>query len=236
MSSAQHSHNASLLRKPLNEEEAGKEMRKMTAFILQEAAEKATEIKVRADEEFNMEKAKIFRFEKLSIEDNYHKKLKALETKKKMYYSLLTFRSHSHALNSSRIKVLSFKENIIMDMVNEVKCDISFELENPEKRNIFLKSLIDQSCRFLQSENHGSIVCLEEDRELIHEVISVATQMNFTLHKDLHLFKEKDIGGIVIVVQKGNIQCNNTLAQRLELATKEGMPLIRNILFGDLKN
>lgn len=85
MNTTQHSHSASLLKKPLNEEEASKEMRKMTAFILQEAAEKAAEIKLRADEEFNMEKAKIFRGEKLSIEDNYQKKLKALETKKKMY-------------------------------------------------------------------------------------------------------------------------------------------------------
>lgn len=56
----------------------------MTAFILQEAAEKAAEIKLRADEEFNMEKAKIFRAEKLSIEENYHKRLRALDTKKKM--------------------------------------------------------------------------------------------------------------------------------------------------------
>ena len=82
--SASHSHTASLLRKPLNEEDASKEMRKITAFILQEASEKAAEIKLRADEEFNMEKAKIFRAEMLSIEENHQRKLKALETKKKM--------------------------------------------------------------------------------------------------------------------------------------------------------
>lgn len=77
-------HQSNLLKKPLNEEDASKEMRKMTSFILQEATEKAAEIKLRADEEFNMEKAKLFRSEKIVIEENHKRKLKKLSVKRKM--------------------------------------------------------------------------------------------------------------------------------------------------------
>ncbi|KAJ2322728.1 V-ATPase V1 sector subunit E, partial [Coemansia sp. RSA 2681] len=45
--------------RPMNDEEVFSEMNKMVAFIRQEALEKAREIKVKADEEFNIEKAKL---------------------------------------------------------------------------------------------------------------------------------------------------------------------------------
>jgi UDP-N-acetyl-D-mannosaminuronate dehydrogenase len=46
------------------------------SFIKQEALEKAREIKVKADEEFNIEKAKLVRQEALNIESFYEKKKK----------------------------------------------------------------------------------------------------------------------------------------------------------------
>lgn len=47
----------------LNDVEVSAEMSKMVSFIKQEALEKAREIKVKADEEFNIEKAKLVRQE-----------------------------------------------------------------------------------------------------------------------------------------------------------------------------
>lgn len=68
----------------LNEEEAGKEMKKMVAFIMQEADEKCREIKVKADEEFNVEKAKLVHQETVAIEAQFERKLKQAEIKRKM--------------------------------------------------------------------------------------------------------------------------------------------------------
>lgn len=76
--------NSLLIKKPLNDEDANREVRKMTSFILQEAKEKANEIKVRADEEYNMEKAKIFKSEKQLIEESFNKKMRQAELKSKM--------------------------------------------------------------------------------------------------------------------------------------------------------
>jgi len=55
------------------------------SFIKQEALEKAREIKVKADEEFNIEKAKLVRQEALNIESFYEKKKKQAEVQKRMY-------------------------------------------------------------------------------------------------------------------------------------------------------
>src|SRR5271163_3571815 len=52
------------------------ELRKMTAFIRQEALEKAREIQLKADEEFAIEKSKLVREETASIDASYEKKFK----------------------------------------------------------------------------------------------------------------------------------------------------------------
>lgn len=70
---------------PLTDDEASKEMKKMVAFIMQEAAEKTRELHIRADEEFNIEKAKIVHQETVAIEQQFARKLKQAEVKRRMY-------------------------------------------------------------------------------------------------------------------------------------------------------
>lgn len=65
-------------------ESVNREVKKMISFILQEASEKANEIKTRADEEYNMEKAKIYKIEKKSLEEYYNLKRKHASLKSKM--------------------------------------------------------------------------------------------------------------------------------------------------------
>lgn len=69
----------------LSDEEASKEMKKMVTFIMQEASEKSKEIRIKADEEFNIEKAKLVLQETTSIEANFSKRLGQAEVKRKMY-------------------------------------------------------------------------------------------------------------------------------------------------------
>jgi len=66
------------------EEDAGKELRKMVAFIMQEASEKCREIQVKADEEFNIEKARLVHQETAAIEQQFERKVKQTETRRKM--------------------------------------------------------------------------------------------------------------------------------------------------------
>lgn len=57
---------------------------RQTAFIKQEALEKAREIKVKADEEFAIEKGKIVRQESANIDANFERKKKQAEIERKM--------------------------------------------------------------------------------------------------------------------------------------------------------
>ena len=57
----------------------------MVRFIQQEASEKASEIKLKADEEFNIEKLRMVEAEKQKIRQEYERKEKQVEVQKRMY-------------------------------------------------------------------------------------------------------------------------------------------------------
>lgn len=78
----------------LNDTEVAQEMNKMIAFIKQEALEKARETKVKADEEFNIEKGKLVRAETVNIEAFFTKKVKQAEVQRKI--------ATSHLINKNR--------------------------------------------------------------------------------------------------------------------------------------
>ena len=68
----------------MNDDEVITELKKMVAFIRQEAVEKAREMQVKADEEFAIEKAKIVRQEGMNLDSQYEKKMKQVEVSQRM--------------------------------------------------------------------------------------------------------------------------------------------------------
>ena len=80
----------------------------MTAFIRQEALEKAKEIEIKADEEFAIEKSKLVRQETSAIDTNYEKKFKQASMSQQITRSTLA--------NKTRIKVLSARQELLDDL------------------------------------------------------------------------------------------------------------------------
>jgi len=68
---------------PLTGEDVQKQLKQMCSFILKEANEKAQEIGVKAEEEFNIEKQRLIQEEKVKIRKDYEKKEKQVEVQKK---------------------------------------------------------------------------------------------------------------------------------------------------------
>ena len=68
----------------LSDAEVKKQIQHMVSFMEQEAGEKANEIAVKAEEEFNIEKGRILQAEKQKIDATYAKKEKQIETQRKM--------------------------------------------------------------------------------------------------------------------------------------------------------
>ena len=72
----------------------------MTAFIKQEALEKAREIQLKADEEFAIEKSKLVRQETAAIDTLYEKKFKQAAMSQQITRSTLA--------NKTRLRAVSY--------------------------------------------------------------------------------------------------------------------------------
>lgn len=68
----------------MNEDQVQKQIEQMVKFIRQEAVEKAREIHVKAEEEFNIEKLRMVEAEKARIRAEYERKEKDIEVTKRM--------------------------------------------------------------------------------------------------------------------------------------------------------
>ena len=89
------------------------ELKKMTAFIKQEALEKAREIRIKADEEFAIEKSKLVRSETSSIDTQYEKKFKQASMSQQITRSTMA--------NKTRLKVLSARQAVLDDLFEQTR-------------------------------------------------------------------------------------------------------------------
>lgn len=218
----------------LNDSEVTQEMNKMIAFIKQEAVEKAREIQVKADEEFNIEKAKYVRSETVAIEAFFEKKVKQVEIARKI--------AHSNHVNKNRLKILAARQQALADILSEA----STKMQNISKSagyDVLLKKLILQSVYQLMDSN-VLIKTRKVDVDIAKKVLG-DVEKEYTLafpNKELKIeidssfLPQDSCGGILASCQNGNIQVSNTLESRLDLLQESILPEIRVMLFGHSPN
>lgn len=85
----------------------------MTAFIRQEATEKAREIEIKADEEFAIEKSKLVRQETSSIDNQFEKRFKQAGMSQQITRSTLS--------NKTRLKVLGARQELLDDIFERTR-------------------------------------------------------------------------------------------------------------------
>lgn len=225
----------------MNDADVSKQIQQMVRFIRQEAEEKANEISVSAEEEFNIEKLQIVEAEKKKIRGEYERKGKQVEVRKKIEYSM--------QLNASRIKVLQAQD----DVVNAMKDSASKELLNvSNNKNAYkklLKGLIVQS--LLRLKEPGVLLrCREVDVSLVESVLEEAKR-EYAEKANVHAPKitidnrvylpppptgadshgPSCSGGVVLASQDGKIVFENTLDARLDVVFRQKLPAIRRSLY-----
>jgi len=193
--------------------------------------EKAREIKVKADEEFNIEKGKLVRQEAINIEAAAQRKVKQAETERKIALSNL--------INKNRLKVLQAREELLNDLFDQARVDLQNVPKDKQKYKMLLRDLMLQS--FLQlMDEEVTIRCRQSDVSLVKEVVSQATsiygektsrKVNVEIDTSNYL-PETGAGGIIATTMYGRIICNNTLESRLDLLSEQILPQIRVMLFG----
>ncbi|XP_010538819.1 PREDICTED: V-type proton ATPase subunit E1-like [Tarenaya hassleriana] len=228
----------------MNDADVSSQIQQMVRFIRQEAEEKANEISVSAEEEFNIEKLQLFEAEKKKIRQEFEKKEKQVEVRKKIEYSM--------QLNASRIKVLQAQD----DIVNAMKDNASEELLNvnsdDDAYTQLLKDLIVQ-CLLRLKEPSVLLRCREEDLSLVESILDDAKE-EYIAKANVHAPeiivdnqvylppppKHQDAlglycsGGVVLASRDGKIVCENTLDARLDVAFRKKLPEIRKSLFGQV--
>ncbi|CAG8707609.1 11373_t:CDS:2 [Rhizophagus irregularis] len=210
----------------LNDDEVLNEMKKMVAFINQEAIEKAREIKV---------KAKLVRQESNNIEATFQRKIKQAEIQKKI--------TQSNMINKTRLKVLQVRQQMLEEVFNETVSQLNKVSQDEVKYRDLLKNLILQGLYQLMDDQVKAIV-RKCDKELANNAIQAAAKIYKESTKrniNVELDKENNLpddcaGGVILTSHFGRIRINNTLEERLTLAQEELLPEIRVLLFGPSPN
>ncbi|KAF7303752.1 Vacuolar ATP synthase subunit E [Mycena indigotica] len=217
----------------MNDEEVLNEMNKMVAFIKQEAMEKAREIRVKADEEFAIEKAKLVKQEQQAIDAQYEKKRKGAEVSQKIAQSTLT--------NKSRLKLLHRREEHLQELFSSTRT-LALQLAKDDSRYVqFLEGVIVQG--FLQVyESTVTVHCRNRDVQLAEQAAtSAANTFKELSGRDIKFEVDGSLGndsagGVKLVSGSRRITLDNTLDERLHLLEDRMLPEIRTDLFGANSN
>ncbi|TDL22510.1 ATPase V1/A1 complex subunit E [Rickenella mellea] len=219
--------------RPLNDDEVLSEMNKMVAFIKQEALEKAREIKVKADEEFAIEKAKLVRQEQQAIDAQYEKKRKGAEVALKIAQSTQT--------NKSRLRLLQKREEHLQDLFSNAREQIQ-ELSKDEGRyyQLLESTILQGVLQLLEPEvtvharkqdvtivERASDGAVKQYKEISGRVVKLSVEGTIS---------DDTSGGVKLISGTRRITLDNTLDERLRLLEDRMLPEIRLDLFGANEN
>ncbi|KAI0300092.1 ATPase V1/A1 complex subunit E [Multifurca ochricompacta] len=219
--------------RPLNDDEVLSEMNKMVAFIKQEALEKAREIKVKADEEFAIDKAKLVKQEQQAIDAQFEKKRKGTETAQKIQQSTLT--------NKSRLRLLHRREEHLQDLFTSARAQIA-RLADDEARYVqFLEGVIVQGLLQLL-ERSVTVYTRAKDVAITTRAIDGAKETYYEISgREVEVELDTSLsdelaGGVKLASGSRRITLDNTLDERLRLLEDRMLPEIRHDLFGPNEN
>lgn len=156
------------LQESSKQQQVAGELRKMTAFIRQEALEKAREIQLKADEEFAIEKSKLVRQETAAIDSLYEKKFKQAAMSQQITRSTLA--------NRTRIRVLSSRQELLNDLYERAR-EKSSQIAAGDKSKYqgVLKGLVLEGLYAL-NEDKVAIRAREKDYDLVKKAIEDAAK------------------------------------------------------------
>jgi len=215
----------------LNDEDVKKQIEHMMAFIHQEAKEKAEEIEAKAEEEFNIEKARLTQQERIKVMGYYEKKEKQIDLQRKI--------QKSNFLNQSRLQLLKTQDDHIQKILDDARSRLGEVASDKNRYKQILQGLMTQ-CLYQLLEPVAQIRCRKEDLELIKDVKDIClkeyrekTKKECELQIDSNNYlPETCAGGLELLAKGGKIKVTNTLESRLDLMSRQMFPEVREALFG----
>lgn len=212
------------------------ELNKMQAFIKKEAEEKAKEIQLKADQEYEIKKTGIVRTETSAIDSNFEARRKKIMLQQQITKSTIS--------NKMRLKALNCREESLEGIFDETKEKLSKLVDSADYKDVLVSLIVEAMVKLLEP---SVIVKLTEkdykkygkDSKLVDTIVE--SYKKFT-NKEVEVkFNDKDflapsvIGGTLVTDEDSKIEVNNTLSERLTILSQEALPAIRLELFGPSK-
>ncbi|KAM3419500.1 hypothetical protein BST61_g5425 [Cercospora zeina] len=221
----------------MSDDQVNNELRKMTAFIRQEALEKAREIHLKADEEFSIEKSKLVRSETSRIDSEYEKKFTQAGMSQQITKSTLA--------NKTRLRILSARQELLDQLFEDANKKLSESgTKDKSKYEKVLKDLILEGLYAFVNEEKVTLRCRKKDDDVVKKAADKAKEEFKKSMKneveiqvdDKERLPEDCAGGVVLLNSTGKIDINNTFEERLRLLETDALPAVRATLFGENKN
>lgn len=204
----------------------------MVSFIRQEADDKANEIRVKAEEDFNIRKLSTVEAAREKIRAEYEKKVKQIDVNRRI--------AKSTEQNAARLEVLKARDNILQETFDQASKNLAaIPASDPAMYKTILKALIRQGLKVLGDSN-VVVRCRRADIESVDSVMPSVTEeyvastgnpVTLSLDRDTFL-ADSCTGGVVLLSQRGTIVVENTFESRLEIAYQQNLPKIRTTMFG----
>jgi len=216
---------------------ASDQIRQMVNFILQEAHEKANEIRVKTEHDFNLEKQTLVHEAKLAVQDEFTKKEKDREIQDRI--------ARSSEIGACRQQKMALRDDLLTSLMKEAssKCKVVADGSNYPA---LLQKLIVQGLIKIE-EVEVVVFCRKEDVATVKKVLPAAVKeyvdimekesgIKLTPKVTVNDDRKKDLpessnGGVKLTAHSNRIVCDNTMHSRLQLVYSDLLPSIREILF-----
>lgn len=218
----------------LSDDQVNSELAKMVEFIKREADEKAKEIRIKANEEYEIEKAEIVRSEIANIDKLYEQKTKQALMQQQI--------QKSTAANKTRLHVLDAKAEVLDAVFQDAEAQLRQISSNEKSYEGLLVNLICQSVPLLKNESKILLTVRKADVAVAKSAADKALKKIEGGDKieisisDTGFIDADSAGGILASTADRKIVINNSLEERLHLLGQKILPLIRLELFGPSKS
>lgn len=202
----------------------------MVDFIQKEAEEKAKEIELKANEEYEIEKANIVRAESANIDSQYGVKAKQ--------ESLAQQITKSTIANKARLRVLGARQEVLNEYFEEAGKQLKDASKDKTKYAKVLEGLVTEGAYALLEPviyvkaRKADQDIVKKSFDAVSKIYEKETGSKVEINLDDDVLPAESAGGVVILNGTKKITVDNTLEERLKLLFVERLPSIRTDVFG----
>jgi len=216
---------------------ASEQIRQMVNFILQEAHEKANEIRVKTEHDFNLEKQTLVHEAKLNIQDEFSKKEKDREVQERI--------ARSSEIGECNVKKMQMRDELLNTLLVDAATKLGVVARGQNYPHLLQKLIVQGLIKIEEVE--VVVYCRPDDHAVVEKVLpdaiaeyveimeresGIKLSPQVSLNTDQSkILPDSTYGGVVLTAVAGKIVCDNTMSARLSLVYEELLPAIRAILF-----